>query len=58
MSNVELYYLFKMLTSVTTPVQVPKRGTVQGWKNLGFRKSFRFLGLGFGGFILSIVHDA
>jgi len=29
---VELYNLFDMLTSVTTPVQVSKGGTVQGWK--------------------------
>jgi len=27
---------------VTTPVQVPKGGTVQGWKKLGLKKVFRF----------------
>jgi len=34
--NVALYNLFDTLTSVTTPVQVPKRGTVHGLKKPRF----------------------
>jgi len=41
-TNVELYDLFDMLTSVTTPVQVPKGGTVQGWRKPGFKKDLGF----------------